>query len=125
MNVAGEDPTNSYDDSDRGVRGSEYNAIILPLHANAPSSFAYPEYAGAPTPDWRHATPDGNGFTDEDLHTNSSYGEGTYLWGQETIDTSAGNRMYRGGSGASYAGYNISNYTYSDNGWLPRLEVVE
>ena len=125
MNVAGEDPTNSYDDSDHGVRGSEYNAIILPLHANAPSSFAYPEYADAPTPDWRHATPDGNGFTDEDLHTNSSYGDGTYLWGQETIDTSAGTRTNRGSNGASYVYSYLSSGTNSDYGWLPRLEVVE
>ena len=125
MNVAEEDPTNSYDDPDRGVRGSEWNAIILPLHANAPSSFAYPEYADDPTPDWRHATPNGTGFTDEDLHTDNSYGDGTYQWGQETRDTSAGSRMFRGYSGASSASNSYSYNMSSNYGWLPRLEVVE
>lgn len=126
MKGAGNDPTDSYNNSDRGSNGveNEWNGLILPLHEKAPSSFIYNAYADVPRPDW------GVGLTDEILITHNRYGTGSYSWMQETRDTIEGSedgtvrRVFRGSHGASYliAGSSWSTTTYY--GWRPVLEFL-
>lgn len=125
---AGDDPTDSYEDNDRGASGSdnEWNHLILPLHEKAPSSFRNNKYADTPTDDW-----DVN-LTDEILMTHHDYGSGSRSWCQETRDTinsdddeKDGNkrRVNRGYYGASYLFASGSYSTYSYRGWRPVLEL--
>lgn len=126
MKGAGNDPTNSYNNSDRGSNGpgNEWNNLILPLHEKAPSSFAYNQYADTPRPDW------GIGLTDADLLTHNRYGTGSYQWMQETRDTVEGTedgtvrRVIRGYFGASGLVAAYSWYTYTGRGWRPVLELL-
>jgi hypothetical protein len=126
MRGAGNDPTDSYSNSDRGSNGAdnEWNNLILPLHANAPSSFNYNQYADVPRPDW------GFGLTDEILQTHNRYGTGTYSWMQETRDTIEGSedglirRVFRGHYGASFLSASHSYTTSTNRGWRPVLELL-
>lgn len=126
MKGAGNDPTNSYDNADRGSDGpaNEWNNLILPLHEKAPSSFAYNQYADTPRPDW------GIGFSDSDLLTHNRYGTGSYQWMQETRDTVESSetgtirRVVRGNYGASHLGASPSSLVFSSYGWRPVLELL-
>lgn len=126
---AGNDPMDSYNDSDRGSSGpdNEWNNLILPLHVNAPNNFNYNQYADIPRPDW------GYGLTDEILLTHRDYGDGNYTWCQETIDVihpdddeSHGmrRRAVRGYYGASLLHAYSSTHTSSGRGWRPVLELL-
>lgn len=123
---AGNDPTDSYSNSDRGSSGAdnEWNSLILPLHENAPSSFNYNQYADTPRPDW------GFGLTDEILRAHNQYGTGSYTWCQETRDTVEGSedglirRVVRGYSGASFLHAIDSARTSTLRGWRPVLELL-
>lgn len=122
---AGNDPTDSYDDNDRGSAGSnnEWNKLILPLHEEAPNSFRYNHYADAPTEDWKV------GLTDEVLQTHRDYGNGSYSWCQETIDIVHSDddelrrRVFRGNNGASYLSAYPSSHMVTHRGWRPVLEL--
>lgn len=126
MKGVGADPTDSYDDADRGAAGAdnEWNNLILPLHEKAPNNFNYASYADAPTDDW------GINLTDVDLITHRDFGLGSYSWCQETQDTILSDetsnirRVRRGGLGVSslYAGPSSNVGTYY--GWRPVLELV-
>lgn len=97
--------------------GSEWNRLMLPIHIEAKDkSWASPANVEVDIPYW------GIDFTNEDLHTHSTFGSGTYSWCQETNTT---NRVARGFYGVSSSGANISspipNTIY---GWRPVLELV-
>ncbi len=123
---AGNDPTDSYSNSDRGSSGkeNEWNNLILPLHANAPRSFNYNQYTDVPRPDW------GVGLTDEILRAHNQYGTGSYSWCQETRDTVEGSedglirRVVRGRNGASFLYALVSSTTTTTRGWRPVLELL-
>lgn len=107
-----------YDTADRGAIGSEWNRLMLPIHVNAPSSWAYPGYVASPTKDW------GIDYTDEDLLTHNTYGDGSYSWCQEVRNTNASYRVVRGGSGVSFSNANTSSFAPATLGWRPCLELV-
>ena len=123
---AGDNPTDSYADADRGVAGPNnmWNKLILPLHEHAKlGNWNYPAYAvdeaGAKiTSDW------GIGLTDENLRTHFNYGSGSYTWCQEVNDNATWRRVYRGYYGTSYLGNYTSWNEHSDFCWRPVLEVL-
>lgn len=91
---------------------SMWNALMLPIHAKAPSSWAYPNNVKSPTDNW------GIGYTDADLLTNN-----LYTWCQET--TYAENcRSLRGDSCVSLARAGVSGGAGSTCGWRPCLKIV-
>ena len=108
-----------YDAADRGTIGSEWNRLMLPVHVNAPSSWAHPAYVASPTKDW------GIDYTDEDLLTHSTYGYGSFSWCQEVSNTSASDRILRGSSGVPYCYAGPSSSAGVGLGWRPVLEYVE
>jgi|GEM_PF-6911653 len=120
-NVVGDDATSQYGTASSGAlnHGSEWNKLMLPIHIEAKNkTWAYPNNVGAnDTAYW------GIDFTDADLHTNSSAGNGSYSWCQETVYDSSF-RLYRGYFGVSYSNDNTSSDTNSYRGWRPVLELV-
>jgi len=121
MRVIADDPSDSYDDPDRGAIGpaNAWNGLMLPIHENAPDQFTSPEYVDEPTADWNI------NYSDEDLLTHYDFGDGSQSWGQETRDTSASDRMNRGTTGVSDVRSSTSSSTFSGGGWRPVLEVVQ
>lgn len=123
---AGEDPVDSYIDTDRGATGpnNEWNDLILPLHEKAKlGNWAYSEYAknkdGGPIENW------GIGLTDENLRTHYNFGSGSRSWCQETKDDSETyRRVYRGNSGASGLNAHFSWSTASYYCFRPGLESL-
>ena len=126
MKGAGDMPTDSYADADRGAAGpnDEWNRLILPLHERAKlGNWNYPAYAVDPagvkiTSDW------GIGLTDENLRTHYDFGAGSYTWCQEPLDTANWRRVFRGGHGASFLGLSYSWHVHSYFCWRPVLESV-
>jgi len=108
-----------YNASDKGAIGSEWNRLMLPIHVNAPSNWAYPANVDSPTKDW------GIDYTDEDLHTHSVYGNGHCSWCQETDNTASYFHIYRGSSGVSSSASDMFYPPGLDFGWRPVLEYVE
>lgn len=109
-----------YDAPDRGAFGSEWNELMLPIHINAKTqNWAYPAYVDTPTEYW------GTDFTDADLQTHNSHGDGSYHWCQETPNANASYRVSRGYYGVSASGIYPSSYTDSRVGWSPVLRVVK
>lgn len=123
---AGEDPVDSYADSDRGAVGpdNEWNDLILPLHERAKlGNWNYSEYAknkdGGPIEDWEI------GLTDENLRTHYDFGTGSRSWCQETRDDSETyRRVFRGSTGASSLHAYGSRDAGSFYSWHPILESI-
>lgn len=122
---AGDNPTDSYANSDRGSTGigNEWNDLILPLHEHAKvGDWIYPAYAknatGGAIVDW------GVGLTDENLRTHNTYGAGSYTWSQETQNLTTYRRVTRGYSGASSLSSRFSWYVNSYVCWRPVLESL-
>lgn len=123
---AGDNPTDSYSDADRGAAGANnmWNSLILPLHEHAKlGNWTYPAYAvdasGTKiTADW------GFGLTDADLRTHNSYGSGSYTWCQENLNTRVWRRVVRGYVGASGLSYDFSWGSSSNGCWRPVLESL-
>lgn len=107
----------AYGDADREAIGSEWNRLMLPIHTKAPNKWAYPDYAGV-SEDW------GIKFTDVDLLTNASAGNGAYNWCQETTEDNLYNRVNRGVSGVEFATRYPSSQGTLYHGWRPVLELV-
>lgn len=99
-------------------KGSEWNKLMLPIHKNAPSSWAYPTNVNSPTANWNV------GYTDADLHTQSNDGNGTYCWCQE-YGVGTNRRLFRGGLGVSYSVFSQQYYDAVYTGWRPVLELVD
>jgi hypothetical protein len=111
------DPTNSYADTDKDAIGSEWNDLMLPIHAEATTgSWTHPQYVGT-VPNW------GIGFTDADLLTHRNYGNGSYTWCQEVQDTYTIERVVRGYNGVAYL-YSVTASGFSSyTGFRPVLEL--
>ena len=107
-------------DTDRGARGSEWNALMLPIHQQSSTgTWDYPAYADPNVPDW------GTRFTDVDLVTRPTGGNGAYSWCQETTTSISTDRVIRGVSGVSSLATYISSIADSRFGWRPVLELVQ
>ena len=123
---AGDNPTDSFADTDRGAVGSSnmWNELILPLHEHAKTgNWIYPAYAkdkngNTIISDW------GIGLTDENLRTHYNFGSGSYSWCQEVVDTSTWWRVIRGHGGASFLYNSISWLASSIYCWRPVLEAL-
>ena len=119
MRGAADDPTNSYNDSDRGSLGpeNEWNALMLPIHEKSLAN------------NWNYASyvPTVNGwdinFSDADLLTHNNFGNGSYTWCQESSDADLSLRVLRGSLGVSYLGAFDSALTDCHRGWRPRLKL--
>lgn len=113
MKTGGVDPMAGYNGSH--VRGHEWNRLMLPIHIQAKDeSWAYPSNVERDVPYW------GIDFTDGDLHTHNSFGNGTYVWCQETY---AYNRLIRGYNGVSFSGSDPPQGVLIGYGWAPVLEL--
>ena len=110
-----EDPMSST--SGTVLHGSEWNRLMLPIHEKAKGgSWAYPNNVKDGTPYW------GIDYTDEDLLTHNSFGNGSYSWCQES--SSSSHRLFRGNYGVSYSFGNSSSSAHALSGWRPVLELV-
>lgn len=97
--------------------GSEWNKLMLPIHEQAKDkSWAYPANVESDIPYWEID------YTDNDLQTISSAGNGSYTWCQETQSSSY--RLFRGYTGVSYSVTYASSYATADFGWRPVLELI-
>lgn len=96
---------------------SMWNKLMLPIHQKAPSNWAYTNNVKSPTENWNV------GYTDADLITRNSNGNGSRSICQETVDR-ASNRIYRGASGVSYANSYWDSITHPYNGWRPVLKLI-
>ena len=117
---AGDDPTDSYSDSDRGGIGLDnfWNWIIGQLHEQAKlKDWAYPQYMDSDLGNF------GIYLTDKDLVTHLDFGNGSYTWCQEVRDTSSWRRVLRGHLGASFLSAAHSWSAFSFRGFRPRLEL--
>ena len=116
-----------YDASDRGAKGSEWNRLMLPIHEQAiDKSWAYSAYVEDNIPIWNHNLGTGaNGmYTDADLMTHNSHGNGSYSWCQETRNTDAAWRVGRGFGGVSGSGAYTASDSSANRGWSPVLELI-
>lgn len=96
---------------------SMWNKLMLPIHEKAPSNWAYPDNVKSPTEDW------GVDYTDADLITYYSHGNGAYSWCQETV-VNPSCRLVRGVLGVSPSYYDYSNRSDGSFGWRPCLKLV-
>lgn len=98
-------------------KGSEWNKLMLPIHKNAPSNWAYKNNVNSPTENWNV------GYTDKDLFTHSDAGYGSYSWCQE-YGESTSYRLIRGYIGVSCARSYDPSSDVNSRGWRPVLELV-
>lgn len=105
--------------TDRGAKGSEWNRLMLAVHEQVKNkNWAYPDYVESDIQDF------GTYFTDADLITNSSSGNGSYSWCQETAKSDSPGRVIRGYNGVSVSAWFTSSNVYANFGWRPVLELV-
>lgn len=113
------DPS-AYTDPDRGAKGSEWNRLMLPIHIKAKDkSWAYPDYVEDNIPYW------GIDFTDTDLQTIDSAGNGSYHWCQEIRGGDVTYRVLRGRYDVSFSSRNTSSSAIPNVGWSPVLRIVK
>ena len=99
---------------------SEWNSLMLPISIYAKNgNWAYLDYVESDLPYW------GVDFTDEDLITNSVFGDGSGQWCQEVGGENASSRVYRGYGGVEYSDEFDSSGVFSDLGWRPVLRLIE
>src|SRR5690606_2765796 len=112
------DPSEN-NNADRGAHESEWNRLMLPIHEQANTKkWAYPAYVESDIPDW------GIGFTDADLLTHNSHGNGSYSWCQETPKSNTAFRVSRGYSGVSNSSWDTSSHSPAYYGFRPVLELL-
>lgn len=97
---------------------SEWNKLMLPIHKNAPSNWKYPRNVNSPIEKW------GAGYTDNDLITMRSVGNGSYSWCQE-YGEDTDTRLRRGYNGVSNSNSYDPSIDFSYCGWRPVLELVD
>lgn len=90
--------------------GSEWNRLIYRVHEDVPSDQEGDNWAE---------------YTDAELLVDSSAGDGSYSWCQETRASDDGRRVFRGSSGVSYFSTATSDYSYSRTGWRPALRLLK
>lgn len=91
---------------------------MLPIHINAPSRWKEQNNVNSPTENWNV------GYTDNDLLTNHSAGNGARCWCQE-CERDRNIRVFRGNYYPDSAGGMNSNVVSIYNGWRPVLELVD
>jgi len=112
------DPVNTTA-NDKGTHGSEYNRLILPVHEKAQTNdWHSPQYVDSDLPNWNI------GLSDEDLVTSDTFGDGSYVWCQETLDSGADRRVVRGRYDAAHWTYDTVTTSMARNGWIPVLELI-
>lgn len=110
------DPAVSNGNDSYSCQNSEWNKLMLPIHEQSKAgNWAYPQFVEAGVPNW------GVNFTDADLMTHNSHGNGSYVWCQEVYSSL---RLIRGYNGVSSAYYYTSSNSNSDCGWAPVLEFL-
>ena len=97
--------------------GSEWNKLMLPIHTNAPSNWAYKDNVNSTTENW------GVGYTNGELMTYFNAGSGSYSWCQECGESSSF-RLYRGFLGVSSSNTAFPYKSDTDYGWRPVLELI-
>lgn len=97
---------------------SEWNKLMLPIHKNAPSNWAYKDNVSYPTENWSV------GYTDNDLFTHYNAGYGSFSLCQE-YGEKAIYRLVRGGRGVSSSGSDSPSFDGGNFGWRPVLELVD
>lgn len=98
-------------------KGSEWNKLMLPIHKNAPTSeWKYKNNVDSPTENWNVR------YTDADLFTEASAGNGSRSWCQEY--GSHGSRLFRGSDGVSDSNTFLPQNYDRLCGWRPVLELV-
>lgn len=104
---ANEDPTTAAAGTNpAGTEDSEWNRLLYPVHVDDPEGRAWAQY------------------TDADLHTRSTHGNGAYSWCQETNATNAAQRVFRGSSGVLDFSFTSSSNSSTLYGWRPVLELI-
>lgn len=98
--------------------GSEWNKLILPIHQKAPSNWNYKDNVNSPTENWNV------GYTDKDLLTNTSGGNGSWSWCQE-YGESTRYRLHRGSYSVSASSSDGPSNASGYCGWRPVLELVD
>lgn len=108
-------------DPDRGAKYSEWNRLMLPIHEQAANkTWSNPQFVEPEIPsDWNI------NYTDNDLFTISSAGNGSYNWCQERPAPASTGRVARGYYGVSRATWFVGSYAYSHLGWSPVLELIQ
>lgn len=106
--------------SDRGTKGSEWNKLMLPIHQQAANkNWAYPANVESEIPaNWNI------NYTDNDLVTHSSGGNGSGHLCQEAPATSPSSCVYRGYLGVSHPSWIGASETILYSGWSPVLELI-
>lgn len=106
------------DNSGDVCKDSEWNRLMLPIHVNAPSNWKHPENVASPTENWNI------GYTDADLITDKSAGDGYYTF---CSDPTRDVVFVRGGDGVSlaYSLGSISTLRRKPYGWRPVLELID
>lgn len=107
-------PSNTYDHA--GTHGSEWNRLMYHISGkpfgNAQNTLAS---EGIAEGDWAQ-------YTEAELLTHYSHGNGALSWCQESQGTT---RLWRGHGGVSLAYHDQPSYTSAYYGWRPVLELVE
>ena len=97
------------------TQGSEWNRLIYPIHSGIHTNSSNPVLPEMGT--WAQ-------YSDADLLVESSHGNGSYNWCQETNAGSTGQRLSRGLYGVSYFTFNSSSNSNAHYGWRACLELV-
>lgn len=103
------------------TKGSEWNRLILPIHASAGTSYwTRPQYVESNISNW------GINYNDNDLCTGTS-SLGSRSWCQETVTEGENNaRVLRGGVDAADSMWSFpSAEPYNGIAWRPVLELVQ
>ncbi|PIC59116.1 hypothetical protein CSV80_00910 [Sporosarcina sp. P12(2017)] len=116
MKGANKDPAGAY--SSAVNHNSEWNKLMLPIHIEAKNKdWMYPGNVESNVPYW------GIDFTDADLLTHNTHGDGSYIWCQEVAEA-ASSRLSRGGDGVSYSYSGPPSSAHARRGWVPVLELL-
>lgn len=103
---------------------SEWNKLMLPIHEESiDKTWSYPANVESDISTWPHNLGAGRQgmFSDQDLLTHYSLGNGARSWCQEITSS---NRLVRGGGGPSWSSVFAWNEKSAYFGWRPVLEVV-
>ena len=125
MRGASENPSDPV--GNRSAHGSEWNRMMLPIHEQAiDKTWAYSAYVEDNIEPFTHTL--GNGedgmYTDADLLTHHSHGNGSLSWTQESVESHLCSRVLRGNNGVSNSQWIYHSNTGENLGWRPVLELV-
>lgn len=112
-------PSGNFNGATIQAQKSEWNRLILPLHEKAMNGgWGYPQSVELDLPNW------GTNFTDVDLITITTAGNGSAIWCQEADERNITDKVIRGRNGAEFIGSITSSSSIALVGWCPILEVI-